>query len=1150
MNKLLTSRIHFFFHKAIVVGLLFLCYSASAQTFNIEKNDTTIKNSPFRPIHISINQRQDTIQKYWGNLCGPDFQIQIDHIQLYIEAKIADKKSKEKYLNSLYEFLLSIEGNMATSYFSSGRYLAVLQFFPAIIDYNESHRLLELLNQDKLLALKSIRLFKNEKEAEPFLRKYADENPDDILRNVNEFADMSYASSIVLYCAGISPLSAERYLGGFNSINRIIKTSDLYLSKTLTRLDSIHTNRHNRFLFLDYYMRDTFPAFDISSLQSNKVFFFKELATLHFRPGVWGKYSIDRELSLLSSDIIREINFYYSNGYRNNIQSILSSFTPEELYLIFIYGYQDATIYSFNSYLELLKYKSKQQYGASFYNSISTVDLVNFLAVAEKFERTNEIIGITADDYKNQLLKNLSSDENNSAIAYNKYLDNFVQKELNQPPKKIAPVIVSSNEVREPVRNEVKTLGVNVAKTLDVQEMKAPIATEVKEPNVINAKEPVAAEVKEPDFKIDHSYELNNTLLSNPVTTESSVITLAKKNEIQDEVLSLQKKEEISLDELKTTFLEPTVIIPPITIRITAEEQITYSLLKNLDENLGNMTFVNSFIDKSYAKKVLTTIANTHPDMIFKYTKNLQSKYWVKELLEDATRQAPSCYKRYLPNENHPVNWILQHSQDSVVVKMNTMYKSLGYRSNAYNLMDDIMTERKSPAACDSITRNEELNFLELINIVIRNENSLGKHSVESDLQNLCLLKVRKINDINSVTDDVRFLSIKDFTAEQLYVLMIYGEDELFKNSFNGVFQRFVNKIPAGGGYQFLQNIHFLHFRTFLKICGNFGRTDEFLNKMSADERLLLIGLLTKNLEAEKYNPSEVIFVAEAIPGFTNPTDRGVINTTIKSEFERLQKANDGTGMLLYGLLASVIQKSVVAEKNWFQQISNSFELPLIDRIKISDLVNQNHQCIQQHFFYDDEDGRSSFANFMACFKSMPNYTIESFESYVEITSTGGVNKVMIFANKPEYEQNGMNEIQKVLKLNNWEPTVIVHRGHSFHTEKTLNIIPENTKLLIVGSCGGYYKLPIAIERAPDAHIISTKQIGTMRVNDPIIKLTCEKIRLNQDIVWVDFWKEVELLVGKTPMFYDYVPPNKNLGSLFLNAYYKAIDLASLKDLN
>jgi hypothetical protein len=135
-----------------------------------------------------------------------------------------------------------------------------------------------------------------------------------------------------------------------------------------------------------------------------------------------------------------------------------------------------------------------------------------------------------------------------------------------------------------------------------------------------------------------------------------------------------------------------------------------------------------------------------------------------------------------------------------------------------------------------------------------------------------------------------------------------------------------------------------------------------------------------------------------------------------------------------------------------------------------------------------------------------------------------------------------MNDIQKFISTNQYIVSVVVHRGHSFHTEKTLSVIPSSTKLLIVGSCGGYYKLPIAIERAPDAHIISTKQIGTMRVNDPIIKNVCENIRLSKDIIWTDFWTMIENATSKTAMFYDYVPPNKNLGSLFLNAYYKAID--------
>ncbi len=1091
------------FCAAIIFGLIICSTPLYANNHNSEFSDSMLKASSFVSIHKAINYQQDSIEKRWGKICGDAFMTQINNIQLYIEHTIKTNSSKEKYLKTLKDFLSGIDEQNARSYFASGRYLSVLQFYPAIIDYTENLRLAELLEKDKILSLKAIRLFKSEKEAEPFLRKLADEMPDEVFRNVNEFADMSYSSSVILYCSGTAPVSAERYLGGFNMVNRIIKTSDFYLAKTLSRIDSVKTNRHNRFLYIDYFMRDTFPNYNLATIQTNKIFFFKELANLHFRPGVWGKYSIDRELSILSSDIIREINYYYSNGYKNNVESILSSFTADELYLVFLYGYQDATLYSFSSYIELLKYKSSKTFGSVFYNSISATDLINFLAVAEKFGKTNDVLSLTSEDYKNKLLQNLSIKEPSNGIAINKYLDAFIKTEI--------------------VKTEMKEVAVTTVSNSNIQK----------------------------DIVLSNNYEVNKISLSIPdETTELAINTTSSKETIlKDEEVFLSSNG-ISIDEVALKINSPRPVVPPVTIRITAEERTIYALLQNPDESLGNMTYVNSFLDKKYAKQTLITIARLHPEMIFKYTKNIQSKYWIKEVLEIAARQSPSCYKRYLPNENHPANWILQFSKDSMVVEMNSMYKTLGYKSNAYCLMDDIMCKRKSAAQCDSITKDVDKNFMEMMNIILGTENSIGRNSLEAELQNLSLLKIRKINDINNISADVRFASIRDFSAQQLYVLMIYGEDELFKNTFTGVFERFMSKIPDGNGFRFLQKIHFLHFRTFLKICSNFGQTDAFLNTMTPDERLSLIALLTKNLEKEKYNPSEVIFVAEAIPGFTTLNDRAVINTTIKSEFERLQKDNDGTGMLLYGLLASLIQKDVVAEKEWFVQISNSFELPVIDRIQISDLVNQNKQSIQQHFFYDDDDGRSSFSNFLASFRAMPNYTIETHESYVQISSNVGINKIIIFANKPEYEQNGVNEIQKVFKLNNWEPLIIVHRGHSFHTEKTLSIVPANAQLLVVGSCGGYYKLPIAIERAPDAHIVSTKQIGTMRVNDPIIKLICEKIRINQDIVWSDFWKQIEVQVAKTPMFYDYVPPNKNLGSLFLNAYYKAIDLSSLKDLD
>jgi hypothetical protein len=118
---------------------------------------------------------------------------------------------------------------------------------------------------------------------------------------------------------------------------------------------------------------------------------------------------------------------------------------------------------------------------------------------------------------------------------------------------------------------------------------------------------------------------------------------------------------------------------------------------------------------------------------------------------------------------------------------------------------------------------------------------------------------------------------------------------------------------------------------------------------------------------------------------------------------------------------------------------------------------------------------------------------------------------------------------------------VVIHRGHSFHTEATLEKIQSSAKLIFVGSCGGFYKVSIAVENAPDAHIISTKQVGTKAINDAMLFALNENIRSGKDIVWNDFWDKMRLKFGNNQYFSDYVPPNKNLEAIFIKAYYKLL---------
>jgi hypothetical protein len=191
-------------------------------------------------------------------------------------------------------------------------------------------------------------------------------------------------------------------------------------------------------------------------------------------------------------------------------------------------------------------------------------------------------------------------------------------------------------------------------------------------------------------------------------------------------------------------------------------------------------------------------------------------------------------------------------------------------------------------------------------------------------------------------------------------------------------------------------------------------------------------------------------------------------------------------------------------------------------------------------YFYDDEDGRSSYDNFLNSYKGQQAWVIEDKSTYVHIYSQSGM-KVEIFADKPDFEQRGINDIAGYMQRNNLAPAVVVHRGHSFHCEATLEKIQPSAKLIFLGSCGGYYKISSALENAPEAHIIATKQIGTKTINDVMLFALNEDIRNGDDIEWNNFWDQMRDKLGNNQYFSDYVPPQKNLEAIFIRAYYKTL---------
>jgi hypothetical protein len=133
--------------------------------------------------------------------------------------------------------------------------------------------------------------------------------------------------------------------------------------------------------------------------------------------------------------------------------------------------------------------------------------------------------------------------------------------------------------------------------------------------------------------------------------------------------------------------------------------------------------------------------------------------------------------------------------------------------------------------------------------------------------------------------------------------------------------------------------------------------------------------------------------------------------------------------------------------------------------------------------------------------------------------------------------------LQDFLDENEISPSVIIHRGHSYHLSGTLDHINSRHKVVILGACGAYQNLSTVLNHSEDAQIVSTKQIGSGKINGPIIRAFNQRLLEGKDIDWVQMWAQLAKQFPSGDMknlFDDYVPPYKNLGALFLKAYRKS----------
>ena len=438
---------------------------------------------------------------------------------------------------------------------------------------------------------------------------------------------------------------------------------------------------------------------------------------------------------------------------------------------------------------------------------------------------------------------------------------------------------------------------------------------------------------------------------------------------------------------------------------------------------------------------------------------------------------------------------------------------------------------------------NDQNKFLKtLIEIKLKSDH-LGKVSVENNLKNISLSEIRKINSLHKRPDLERFASVNNLTAAELYTLMTYGEEEIYTSSFNGMFSRLLGKMNQDNldGKKLLEQVGQNKFRTFIKECAGFNRLNEFFDTMDKENiQRLLIDIIT-NLDTAEDKLAQATAVADIFNMITDPKMLEVLQKQIKLEYKRInnQQGAKQEDKIIYSILSGMFGDKTVVNEAWLKEMAEKFKLENLSKLESSDLFNQDKTNIQQYFFYDDEDGRASFNSFLGQYQNQSNWRIIKKEHFVLIKSSQNGKKMEIYANYPGSQYEGPEAIEKILSERNIETIVVVHRGHSVHVSKTIERVPAITKILYLGSCsgGGCENVEKALKKAPKAHILSTKGNGTMRVNDPLLKKLNLKILSGKNIIWPEFWGEIEKKLGKNSDFQNYIPPHKNLGVMFLKIY-------------
>ncbi len=564
---------------------------------------------------------------------------------------------------------------------------------------------------------------------------------------------------------------------------------------------------------------------------------------------------------------------------------------------------------------------------------------------------------------------------------------------------------------------------------------------------------------------------------------------------------------------------------------------------------------------KESRKYLFLKYCNLHPEKILSSIGPYIDEPFADDLVIVAYNLSPSQIYSYAQAANSPQGKLIKRNPDNrikTVVDLSTRKDALFY----FPFLDDLISGKQTIESISKFvgtdsTKYDSVGYYKLLvrteidyyNRLLHKDTPvamLGVNGLTEQLQSKAIRHfITPINDLHEVSNPaIRFKALAPLDAQDLYYMMVLGENDIYTSSYKNAFDFMLNRMGTKPhGDSLLMSVNFDHFKKFIKMAAGYNKLDTFLRTMRGTSEILMRAFVA-NLES---SPSleDAVDVADSYGSIRNPALLRSMLKYVSDNEQRCAQNGNPRGQKIYNLLKMIF---LSGDSTNHIDLSKEIGIPPVYTIDYNTLADDTGRIIEQVFFYGDKDGKESFASYMTSFPK-PDWKITQNKQWVEIKSMKG-KPILIFANLPldnktDKDAAAQTALIDYLDTSNLRPTIIIHRGHSYHLKYTIEQIPESAKIIMLGSCGGYNNLKQILDYAPEAHIISTKQIGARDVNKPIIEAINNTLRAGKNIDWREMWNNLEVLFTKAgrdkkDLFDDYIPPHKNLGALFIKAYTKA----------